>query len=304
LTIVEERFSVSLVSSDLIAAPTLREFTRLVKQDSAALPSHPDVVTLQSGGIRTPLFCFAGSGALALTFLPLSRHFPDRAIYAFQAHGLEKRALPDRSVEAAARRFLEIIRLVQPRGPYLLLGHSFGGLVALEIARLLVEAGQTVELVGLLDTYLPHTASALPAPSFEPMTKRPSASMPFQGVRKALQKQALRVLPDGLPALQAWGRQARARLAGVVTYPGQLQFDALFDHGKLAARRYEVKPYGGRVFLVLADENPDGPEGWHGLLTGSHEFFRIPSEHTSLLREPHATALAALVQSELDRLSE
>jgi hypothetical protein len=136
------------------------------------------------------------------------------------------------------------------------------------------------------------------------MTTRPSASMPFHGVRKALQKQVLRVLPDGLPALQAWRRQVRAHLAGVVPYPGQLQFDALFDHGKLASRRHQVKPYGGRVFLVLANENPDGPEGWRGLLTGSHEFFRIPSEHSSLLREPHATALAALVQSEFDRLSE
>jgi thioesterase domain-containing protein len=56
--------------------------------------------------------------------------------------------------------------------------------------------------------------------------------------------------------------------------------------------------------LVLADENPDGPQGWHGLLTGSHEFFEIPSEHSSLLREPHATALAAIVQTELDRVSQ
>jgi thioesterase domain-containing protein len=60
----------------------------------------------------------------------------------------------------------------------------------------------------------------------------------------------------------------------------------------------------GRALLVLADENPDGPQGWHGLLTGAHEFFEIPSEHSSLLREPHATALAALVQTELDRVSQ
>jgi acyl-coenzyme A synthetase/AMP-(fatty) acid ligase/thioesterase domain-containing protein/acyl carrier protein len=303
-TIVEERFSVSMVSSDLIASPTLREFTRRVKLGSAALPSHPDVVTLQSGGIRTPLFCFAGSGALALTFLPLSRHFPDRDIYAFQAHGLEKRAVPDRTVEGAARRFLEIIRVVQPRGPYLLLGHSFGGLVALEIARLLSEAGQTVELVGLLDTHLPRTATAQAQFTFEPMIERPSGSAVIRRAREALQEQGRRILPRGLPAVRVWSRQARAHLAGVIPHVGQRQFDAFFDHGQITSRRYRVKPYGGRVLLVLADENPDGPQGWHGLLTGSHEFFEIPSEHSSLLREPHATALAAIVQTELDRVSQ
>ena len=69
-------------------------------------------------------------------------------------------------------------------------------------------------------------------------------------------------------------------------------------------RRHQVTPYGGRVFLVRADENPDRPQDWNPLLTGPHEFFRITSEHSSLLREPHATELAGLVQSELNRISQ
>ena len=225
-------------------------------------------------------------------------------MYAFQSHGLEKRALPDRTVEGAARRFLEIIRIVQPRGPYILLGHSFGGLVALEIARLLTEAGQRVEVVGLLDTYLPRTAAAQAQLAFEKMAERPSASTPLRRVREALQEQGRRILPDGLPALQAWSRQARARLAGVIPFAGQRQFDAFFDHERLTLRRHEVLPYGGRAFLVRANENPDGTQDWNRLLTGSHEFFKITSEHSSLLREPHATELAGLVQSELIRVAQ
>ena len=118
LAAVHDRFDVDLASTQLLEYPTLREFTGRVTSTAKALPSHPDVVTLRSGGTETPVFAFAGAGALALTFLPLSRHLEGRSVYAFQAHGLEQRALPDWSVEAAARRYLEIIRVIQPKGPY------------------------------------------------------------------------------------------------------------------------------------------------------------------------------------------
>jgi thioesterase domain-containing protein len=302
LAIVQERFGVALVSTDVVEAPTLREFTRRVMLGSASLPSHPDVVTLRSEGTDTPMFCFAGSGALALTFVPLSRHIPNRPVYAFQARGLEKRAMPDWTVESTARRYLEIIRIVQPRGPYILIGHSFGGLVALEIARVLTDAGETVDFVGLLDTYLPRSSGKQPTMNFEPMVERPSAATAVDKARDFAQAQVHRVLPDGLPALRQWNRQARAYLAGVVPFSGQRQFDAFFDHGAITSRRYHLRPYAGRTMLVLADNNPDGPDAWRALLTGPHEFVNLACEHSSLLRDPHAATLATILNAELDGL--
>jgi thioesterase domain-containing protein len=54
-----------------------------------------------------------------------------------------------------ALRFLDETVRIQPRGPYRLGGHSFGGHVAYEMARILHERGETVEFVALLDTYAP-----------------------------------------------------------------------------------------------------------------------------------------------------
>jgi thioesterase domain-containing protein len=65
-----------------------------------------------------------------------------------------------------------------------------------------------------------------------------------------------------------------------------------------------MTPYDGRVLLVLADENPDGADAWRDLLTGSHDIVQVRSEHTSLIREPHATEVAAIIQAELDRLAQ
>jgi acyl-coenzyme A synthetase/AMP-(fatty) acid ligase/thioesterase domain-containing protein/acyl carrier protein len=302
--IVHERLGVSMVSTDLIASPTLSEFTSHVAHGSVTLPNHPDAVTLRSGGTHTPLFCFAGSGALALTFHPLSRHFPDRSVYSFQAHGLERRARPDWTVEASARRFVETIRVVQPHGPYILVGHSFGGLVALEIARLLADAGETVDLVGLVDTYLPRSASVPPLTSFTRMAERPGRSTTLRRGRAAAGRRVARLLPggiapDGLLSLELWSRRLHASFAGVIPFSGQRQFDAFFDHGVIASRRYQVQPYNGRTVLVLADGNPDGPAPWSRLLTGQHEFFTLPSEHSSVLREPYVSELAALLHAAL-----
>jgi acyl-coenzyme A synthetase/AMP-(fatty) acid ligase/thioesterase domain-containing protein/acyl carrier protein len=308
--IVRERFGIALASTDLVESPTLREFARRVELGATALPSHPDVVTLRSGGIRTPLFCFAGAGALALTFLPLARHFPDHDMYAFQSHGLEVRAWPDQSVEAAATRNLQLMRIIQPRGPYLLIGHSYGGLVALEMARQLTQAGETVEMVTLLDTYLPlPTARKVSTPEVrrstpEAGTSEAGRSTPLAAGKRFVRGQVERVLPLGLPERAEWARHARARVAGVVRFRGQKQFDALFDKTGLVSRKYHLKPYDGRVLLVIADANPDGEAAWSGLLTGSHEIVHVRSEHSSLIREPYASEVAAAVQSELDRLAQ
>ena len=48
-----------------------------------------------------------------------------------------------------------MLRAVQPEGPYRLLGHSFGGLVAWRIATLIEQAGGVISELVLLDTAFP-----------------------------------------------------------------------------------------------------------------------------------------------------
>ncbi len=302
---IKSELGIALVSSDLMEFPTLREFARRLKQGGSALPSHPDVVTFCAEGSQTPMFCFAGSGALALTFLPMSHYFDDRMIYAFQAHGLEARGVPDWSVEGAAQRFLQIIRIVRPHGPYVLVGHSFGGLIALEIARVLEQAGEVVELVTLLDTYYPSSLHEPPSHDFgviAPVITATSArTTALTSTRDHLQAQVHRILPDGLPRLNLWTRRLRGYLAGVLHHSGQRQFDALFDHGTIVARKYRLAPYSGRSFVVFANDNPDR-DLWRNALRVRGKFVDIASEHSSMLREPHAREVADLLQTELSAL--
>jgi acetoacetyl-CoA synthetase len=53
-----------------------------------------------------------------------------------------------------ARGYVDQIRIVQEHGPYALFGYSFGGLIAMEIAQQLHRAGEEIELLCMLDTYV------------------------------------------------------------------------------------------------------------------------------------------------------
>ncbi|MGL1673489.1 thioesterase domain-containing protein, partial [Vibrio parahaemolyticus] len=48
--------------------------------------------------------------------------------------------------------YLQAIRQIQPRGPYLLAGYSYGGLVAFDLACLLHEQGEAIDLLMLIDS--------------------------------------------------------------------------------------------------------------------------------------------------------
>jgi thioesterase domain-containing protein len=61
-----------------------------------------------------------------------------------------------------AHRYLDVIRDLQPHGPYHLAGLCFGGIVAYEVARQLEAQGEVVALVALFDSYLPHALHSDP----------------------------------------------------------------------------------------------------------------------------------------------
>ena len=86
----------------------------------------------------------------------MAKLFPgDKPIYGVQAKGLDGSKTND-TIESMADDYINAITEAQPRGPYILVGVSFGGLVALEIAHRLTERGDQIGFLGLLETY-PHS---------------------------------------------------------------------------------------------------------------------------------------------------
>ena len=60
---------------------------------------------------------------------------------------------PMGSFEELARYYLELVRELQPHGPYRFVGWSFGGVLSVEMSRQLALAGERIETLALIDPY-------------------------------------------------------------------------------------------------------------------------------------------------------
>ncbi|WP_405776078.1 amino acid adenylation domain-containing protein [Streptomyces sp. NBC_00859] len=138
---------------DLFARPTVAELAAGL--DSGGTDDSLGVLLpLRTRGTGTPLFCVHPAAGISWGYAGLLRHLPaDCPVYGLQARGLTQPGEPRATVAEMAADYVAEMRAVHPRGPYRLLGWSFGGVVAHAIAVQLQAEGEEVELLALLDSY-------------------------------------------------------------------------------------------------------------------------------------------------------
>jgi thioesterase domain-containing protein/ketosteroid isomerase-like protein len=115
--------------------------------------SRPNFLSpLQSAGTKRPFFCVHPIGGDSLCYTPLAKAIdPERPFFGIQSPMLENPEAGLASIEEMAARYVDAIRSVQAEGPYLIGGWSFGGTIAVEMARQLRRSGQAVGQLVLLD---------------------------------------------------------------------------------------------------------------------------------------------------------
>jgi thioesterase domain-containing protein len=138
--------------SDVIARPRKIEKTPLAAADSF-------ILKLQSGkrGVA-PILCVPGAGTSITSYIDLSAVLdPSWPVYGLQPRGMDGTTVPHSTVSAAARHYLRAIEETWPDGPIHLLGHSFGGWIAFEIALRLRASGRSIGSLTIVDSEVPET---------------------------------------------------------------------------------------------------------------------------------------------------
>ncbi|MDC0707422.1 SDR family NAD(P)-dependent oxidoreductase [Stigmatella sp. ncwal1] len=121
----------------------------------------PELLTVNPGGQATPSFWFHGAPGLAQMYYRLSDSLgPNYPFYALQARGVDGKSAPFTTLRGMIDHYIDAIRGVQPRGPYVLGGYSFGGLLAFEAAQQLKRRGEEVKHLVMFDTYPPEMLEA------------------------------------------------------------------------------------------------------------------------------------------------
>jgi hypothetical protein len=118
----------------------------------AEVPPAPCVLALHRQGLKQPFFFLHGQwdGQSFYCYPLADRLGADQPFYALDPYDLPRQqTLP--TLQEMARTQLQIVRSIQPEGPYLLGGWCNGAVVAYEMARQLQAAGEKLDALILID---------------------------------------------------------------------------------------------------------------------------------------------------------
>ena len=262
---------------------------------------------VQPGGHRPALFTFHPAGGPTSVYRPLVQLLPaTHNVYGFD------RADSLRTMEEKAAHYIALIQELQPQGPYHLLGWSFGGCLAYEVARRLRETDNAVGFLGLVDTILP---AALPGlESKEMLIARFGRFAEYvektYGRRLDLPYEELAATPDERQIDVVMRLVAEA---GLDMSPGILEHQRTSYVDARVGERYQPQPYPGHVVLYRAQEaqplttaldpryvRSETDLGW-APLCASLEVVPVPGDHLSLIDPPHVEVIARHLTQALER---
>ena len=153
---VERRYGVQCPLAVLFEAGTVRALAAEIEAREVADTWTP-LVPIATGNAAQALFLVHAPGGEVHGFWDFAQHIGnDMAVYALQPEGLLPGQKPHRELPAMAAAYLDVVRDVQPEGPYLLGGLASGGLVAFEMARQLEAAGERVAQLVIGDSLFLH----------------------------------------------------------------------------------------------------------------------------------------------------
>ena len=208
------------------------------------------LVPIRPTGDGVPLFCVHGGEGVGLEYLQLSRCMPDQPLYGVGPRGLRGEELPGSLSDMAADYVAQIVA-VQATGPYYLLGWSFGGVVAQEMAVQLREAGHQVAGLILVDSYPRRDLADEPAPA-----------------------------PAGFPA-NAGEEQVMSRL---FTGEERDAYQKVVRNNARILHEHKVRVIDGDLLLVSGVNVEDSvAERWNSRVSGEVRRFKVDCPHNEMM---------------------
>ena len=302
---IKKRFGRELRLKVLMEAPTVAQLAEVLRREPDL--QSPVVVPLRIYGSRPPLFLLPGAAGHLVALRDLWLRLPvDQPVYGIEPKLVSEeygnaavggeRVSPPR-VEDIAAAYVKDISEVQPEGPYFIAGLCFGGLVAFEMARLLLARGDTIGFLALLDPPLPGSRQIPFRPSdLAEIAGRFFRKDPAQRA-DIVRRFAAGLLERGSARWQALVMRWSPRGLGA---PDRLERRVL---NFAAAMQFAPQPLPGQPYaLFLATENGTRQnryqeQVWQELGPGGVTLDMVPGGHGTFFREPHvATTVEALLK--------
>ncbi len=229
-----------------------------------------NIITFKANGDKPPLFFIHAISGTVYPYIELIKELNEnRPIYGIQDSNLDSNKIESLSMDEIVSRYVNLIRQVQQRGPYYLAGFSSGGFIAAEIAHRLVEEGDVVAFLGLVDSWAKIPKELTHRPNFEAMLK------PYYDDFK---KDTFRRV---YPNLRTWSDLSWER------------FNMIRHHIPHQCP-CEIILFKAESILKMHQDIDDAKNGWGKYATHGITVFPIPCDHLQILYQPHVKKLAKL----------
>jgi len=304
---IEKVCKTELPLSILFQTPSVHKLAEAIK-NKGEYKSSSCMVALQPNGSKTPIFCTHAIGTSVQFYRNLSHYMgKDQPFYALQSQFLEQsKANPNLTLEDMAAFYIQEIRNVQPEGPYLLGGYSFGGIVIYEIAQQLLKLGQNVAMLAIFDTTALGGRRRLPRheqilkhwENFRTLgvsyaTKKASTQLNFQTSRmQQFIKKRIQINKNDSDKSAFF----ESRLRQIET----LHLQTL--------ENYQMQKYSGKISLFRSTIRPDNVGdrfdealGWRNFVQESFEIYDIPGGHHHMFEEPNVKVFAEQLNNCIDK---
>ena len=305
---IEARFGRRLTVDVLAGGLTIAGLAHLLTHPEPADTELTPAVPLQPFGNLPPFFCVHGIGGDVLHLHRLALHMGTKR----PVFGLRRRPQdpPTESITQTAARYVAAMLDRQPNGPFYLGGHSFGAMIAYEMALQLLAQGNDIGLLAVIDQHWPGWR-------LEPETAIPAMYRILTTIPGRIRYELAKVAPaQRYQALQglfvSWSKAALGFKRDAATIfkidRSETELILRFEAGLEALRAYRPAPSPVPITLFRA-KIPlmrhlimDSTLGWKDLAQREVQVRVIPGDHQSMTTEPLVRHLAKALADELDKI--
>ena len=302
VTEIEQRYEQKIPVSMMFQASTPEALANIIRQKEPISDADSKcLVPIKQGNSKPILFAIHNLGYGLEFYRPMAKYLDaDISIYGLSSSFSDEPDKPHiRDIANLASYYADNVQKVQPQGPYYLMGVSFGGVVAYEIAQHLVSQGHEVRFLGLLDSHCPNKDSAHQNPRLKNRLYSHANKIRTIGARYILDRTKWRIkatkdyIRYGLYKMD-WVREnfvdKTSRSFALSEYIQQTK-----EHQKVN-KGYVMQPYPGSIVLFRATEDRDLKLEWQKFAQGGLNIIDVPGNHLGMLQEPNVQVLAEKIR--------
>lgn len=302
MTKINKETGVKLPLSVLFENSTIKSLSKVINEKKIS-QTEKVVIPIKKEGKKNPIFLVHAGGLNILMYKSLSYFLSDdQPLYGLQGLGLDGDLSHLKSIETIAARYLQEICEHQPQGPYIIMGYSFGGIIAYEMARQLLEQKKEILMLGILDTYAKDH-------------NRTSGKLSAYFIKSKRQfRKALFFAKTFIKYPQATLKYQKYIFTQKINNKTNTsEDDKVYDYGEEVIKAYDkayhdyvMQPLNVAVDLFKVEKRIyylDDPAylGWKKFAAGGVRVHSVPGDHRTFLLAPHNRILAKKLQETVNQ---